>query len=116
MSLGRQTRRDPDDALAPRSLLRPYRTTWAGETFVESFEAQIALSEDRPAFISRRDIMALIPDNIKLFIMHTDPRAQIDGFQELFVLLNNDPNRTTLRRLIEAYFNDSPPLRGHLSQ
>jgi hypothetical protein len=117
MSLGKRSRRKSDDGPPPRSVSPPGpQTTWAEETFVSVDEAKIALSEDRPAFVSHADIMELIPIHISWHIIHSDSVAQIRGFQELFILLNNDPNTSTLRRLIEAHFNDSPPLRGHLSQ
>jgi len=108
MALGKRPRSDSHDAPAPHSLLsRSPPTTWTEETFIESDQAQTELSQDRPAFISRNDIMALIPRDIKLHIVHSDAIAQIRGFKELFVLLNNDYNATSLRRLIVAYFNDS---------
>jgi hypothetical protein len=116
MSLGKQPRHDSDGAPAPRALARPYRTTWAEETFIDSDQAQNELSSDRPAFILRKDIMALIPSDIKRHIIHPDAIAQIRGFTDLFIFLNNDYNATSLRPLIETYFNDSTPLRGNLSQ
>jgi hypothetical protein len=95
----------------------PYHsgTNWTEETFINSDEAEAALCEDRARFILRRDIMAIIPGHIKKRMIHSDVNAHIQGFQELFVHLNTDrPLR--LRELVEAYFNDCPPLREHLSQ
>jgi hypothetical protein len=94
----------------------PYRSTWTDETFIKSDDAEAALCEDRSVFILRNDIMALIPRQIKKHMIHSDSKAHIHGFQELFVYLNKDRSPTRLRQLIYAYFNDSPPLRGNLSQ
>ena len=67
--------------------------------------------------MKRSDIMALIPSHIKKRMIHSDANAHIQGFQELFVYLNNkDQCPTRLRDLVKAYFNDCPPLRGHLGQ
>jgi hypothetical protein len=117
--MGRRNRRRNvlESTPAPPLVLPPApRTTWAEETFIAPHEAETALSEDRQAFLSCRDIMGLIPRKISRHLVHSDPRAQIEGFQELFILLNNDPNAKALRQLIVSYFNNSPPLRGHLSQ
>ena len=94
----------------------PRQAAWTDETFIKSNEAEASLCEDRPAFVLRNDIMALIPNHIKKHIIHSNANAQILGFQELFVYLNKDRSPARLRQLISAYFNDSPPLRGHLSQ
>jgi hypothetical protein len=92
----------------------PYRVTWTEETFIKSDDAEAALCGDRSAFVLRNDIMVLIPSRIKKHMIHSDSMAHIHGFEELFVYLNQRPNR--LRQLVVAYFNDCPPLRGHLSQ
>src|SRR3984885_4960253 len=94
----------------------PYRITWTDEIFKKSDDAEASLCEDRSAFVLRNDIMALIPTRITKFMNHSGPEAQIRGFQELFLYLNKDPSPAQLRQLIQAYFNDSPSLRGHLSQ
>ena len=103
-------------SISPLRSPDPYRSDWTEETFVNSVEAETALCEDRSAFVLRNDIMALIPDNIKKYMIHSDTIAHIRGFQELFVYLNKGRNPTRLRQLLEAYFNNCPPLRGHLSQ
>jgi hypothetical protein len=95
---------------------RPYQANWSEETFIKSDEAEAALCADRFAFVLRNDIMVLIPDHIKKRIIHPDANVHIHGFQELFVYLNKDRGVTVLRQLIEAYFNDSAPFHGHLSQ
>ena len=103
----------------PRSPSRspsPRRSTWTEETFIDSDDAEAALCEDRCAFVLRNDIMGLIPSHIKKRLIHSDVNAHIRGFQELFVHLNKNRPPHRLRQLIEAYFNDSPPLRGNLSQ
>jgi len=84
--------------------------------FIDSDEAEAALAEDRSAFVRRYDIMALVPSHIKKCMIHSDAIAQIRGFQDLFVYLNKDSSPRQLRRLVEAYFMDCPPLRGYLSQ
>jgi hypothetical protein len=94
----------------------PYRANWIEETFMASDEAEAALCEDRSAFVLRNDIMALVPNRIKKYMIHSDSKAHIHGFQELFVYLNKDQSPIRLRQLIEAYFNHCPPLHGHLSQ
>lgn len=49
-------------------------------------------------------------------IVHSGDIAQIEGFRELFILLNTDPGADELRQLIVTYFNNSPSLQGHLGQ
>lgn len=92
-----------------------YHSPWTVRTFVDSYNAEAALCADRPVFVSRRHIMELIPEKIMKYIDHSDVNAHITGFQELFLYLNTRRPRP-LRRLIEAYFRDTPYLRGHLSQ
>ena len=99
---------------SPSPVLR--QTNWADDTFIDSEEAEIALCSDRFSFRVRSDIMAFIPSDIRKHINHPDPSAHILGFQKLFVHLNNDRGSMRLRQTIEDYFNNSPPLRGHLSQ
>jgi len=98
--------------------LSPYdsQTDWTKETFINSDEAEAALCEDRSRFILRNDIMAIIPGHIKKCMNHSNVNAHIQGFQELFVHLNKGRPLKRLRELVEAYFNDCPSLRGHLSQ
>jgi hypothetical protein len=66
--------------------------------------------------VLHNDIMTLIPTRITKYMIHSDSKAQVHGFEELFLYLNKDPSPASLRHLIHAYFNDSPSLRGHLSQ
>ena len=94
----------------------PHRTNWVDDTFISRGEAEAALCNDRPSFVVRDDIMTLVPDYITACMIHPDPRAQISGFRELFIYLNKNRSSTRLRRMIEDYFDNSPPLRGHLSQ
>jgi len=98
--------------------LSPYdsRTNWTEETFIDSDEAEDALCHDRAGFILRNDIMAIIPSHIRKRMIHPDVNAHIQGFQELFVHLNKGRPPKRLRELVETYFNDCLPLRGHLSQ
>ena len=74
------------------------------------------LSTDRPRFILRKDMMTLIPSNIKKRIIHPGDNGQIQGFQELFVHLERSSAADELRALIVEYFMRSPQLRAHLSQ
>ena len=60
--------------------------------------------------------MDLIPDEIKKQIVHAGDTAQIKGFQELFVYLNDKGSAKKLCRLVAFYFKDSPVLSGHLSE
>ena len=104
----------------PRTSPSPYpsprRTSWADDTFVSSDEAEDALCNDRSSLVVRDDIMTLVPSHIKRRMNHSDPSAHISGFQELFIYLNKDRSSTRLRQMVEDYFDNSPPLRGHLSQ
>ena len=90
--------------------------SWIETTFIDGENAEIDLSDDRPAFIQRKDIMTLIPGRIRKHIVHQGDNGQIEGFQELFVHLERSPAAEDLRRLIVDYFARSPALRGHLSQ
>ena len=108
----RDTRRGRQPSLSPYDS----RTNWTEETFINSDDAEAALCRDRSGFILRNDIMAIIPGDIKKRMIHPDVNAHIQGFQELFVHLNKGHPLKRLRELVEAYFNDCPPLRGHLSQ
>ena len=105
----------PSSSCPPRS-----RPKWTEETFINSDEALAALSEDLSVFMQRHDITMHIPPRIQKFMYFasrgcTDFRA-IVGFQDLFCHLDSERCPTLLRELIKAYFNDSPPLREHLSQ
>ena len=93
-----------------------HQTNWADDTFINSDEAEAALCNDRPSFVVRRDIMALVPSHIKRRMIHPDPSAHIPGFRELFIYLNNNQSSMRLRQMIEDYFDNSLPLRGNLSQ
>ena len=106
----------PKNLLSRSRSSSPYQVTWTNEIFKKSDEAEASLCEDRSVFVLRNDIMALIPRHITRYMIHSAPEAHIRGFQELFLYLNKDPSPTRLRQLIHAYFNDSPSLRGHLSQ
>ena len=94
----------------------PRRTNWADDTFISSIEAQAALCNDRSSFVVRDDIMTLVPGHIKGRMNHSDPIAHTSGFQKLFIHLNKNRSSTRLRQMIEDYFDNSPPLREHLSQ
>ena len=89
---------------------------WTDETFVHCDEACDALCADRPGFISQTPIMEYLPPDIKANMRHSDPRAHIPGFSELFVHLNKTSCPQPLRRLVKTYFYNNPPLREHLSQ
>jgi hypothetical protein len=83
---------------------------------VDSEDAEGALCSDRPNFIKSREILKLIPGKIRKRITHLGDNAQIEGFQELFIYLNQNPGPKILRRLVVAYFHDTLHLRAHLSQ
>jgi len=65
------------------------RPNWIERTFIKSDEAEDALCRDRPALYCAKTFWILSPHH-------------------------EDPNLARLRELIEAYFNDWPPLRAHL--
>ena len=89
--------------------------SWTTTTFVDGVDAEADLSQDRAKFLKRRDIMVLIPRHIKRFIIHPGDNGQIRGFEELFVYLEITSAASELRRLVEAYFAESPALQLHLS-
>ena len=84
--------------------------------FRSSYCAQVALSVDRPSFVQRQDIMALIPSYIRRRLLYPGDIPRIEGFQELFMFFNTDPGPAALHRQIIAYFEGSPVLRNQLSQ
>ena len=94
----------------------PRRTSWADDTFISSDEAETALCNDRSSFVVRGDIMTLVPGQIKKLMNNYESTAHIFGFRELFIHLNNNQSSMPLRQMIEDYFNESPSLRGNLSQ
>ena len=94
----------------------PHRRSWADDTFLSGDDAEDALCNDRSSFVVRDDIMTLVPGHIKRRMNHSDPSAHISGFQELFIYLNKNESSARLRQRIEDYFDNSPPLREHLSQ
>jgi len=96
-----------------RPAVRP-GSSWIAETFVDGFDAEMDLCADRSGFIQRREIMGHIPNHIKRRIMSFSPESQIRGFEDLFVHLNTS-GADALRQLIITYFNNTVPLRGHLS-
>ena len=107
----------PSDGEASVSTHRPTTrqgSNWIAETFVDGISAEIDLCADRAGFIKRNDIMDHIPDHIKRRLMHPSPESQIRGFEDLFVFLNTS-GAETLRSLVIAYFDDTLPLRSHLS-
>jgi hypothetical protein len=75
-----------------------------------------ALCADRVKFVEQREIREATPEQIWTYIVHFDSSAQIKGFQELFVHINNDPNADNLRLLIHGYFANSESrwLKAHL--
>ena len=91
------------------------RLGWIAATFLDGEDAEMDLSMDRPKFLQRRDIMALIPKHIKRHITHSGDNGQIHGFQELFLYLEKSAAAMDLRQLVAAYFASSPELRSHLS-
>ena len=92
-----------------------YGPSWIETTFVDYDEAEDALCGDRSSFVVRNDIMELIPRNIGKRITHPGENAQIAGFHDLFIFLNDQSSPQELRQLVIAYFRGSPYLCGHLS-
>ena len=60
--------------------------------------------------------MAYLPADIRWHILHPGVDAQIQGFQDLFILLDSDPAPDSLRATVVAYFNRTPRLREHLRE
>ena len=89
--------------------------SWIAETFVDVSSAEMDLCADRSEFIRRREIMDHIPSHIKKRIMNPSSESQIRGFEDLFLYLDS-LGADVLRQLVVSYFNDTVPLRGHLSQ
>jgi len=107
------------NASSSRHAVTPFpsrRPSWTERTFVASDEAEAALCSDRPEFIKRKEILNLVPERIKKRIIHTGDNAQIKGFEELFIYLNENPGQKKLRQLIISYFKSSPSLHELLSQ
>jgi len=92
----------------------PSRPVWTADVFRNSDDARVELSIHRAGFLQRRDIMALIPSHIRRRIRHPEGVARVEGFQDLLILLNLDPDAEQLRRLIIDYFKSSPTLRVQL--
>lgn len=84
--------------------------------FHNSEGAEVELCADRTSFSEEHQILALLPRDIRMRIVNPGDIAQIEGFRELFIHLNTDPDADELRRRIFIYFKDSPSLRGNLSQ
>ena len=87
---------------------------WVAETFVDGLQAEIALCRDRSDFIKQQRVMEYIPSRIIKHIMNPDPNSQIEGFDQLFNLLDTQAEGD-LRRLVAKFFYDTLPLRYHLS-
>ena len=90
-------------------------SVWTVDAFVDSDDAEAALCANRTAFV-QRDVKTLIPSHIWKQIAHPGDITQNVGFQKLFLILNTNPAADGLRQLVVDYFNDSPPLRAHLSE
>ena len=82
--------------------------------FHNSDNAEVDLCADRARFVQQHDIMALIPNGVKMRILHPGDNAQIEGFRELFVVLNTNRDAHELRQLLVDYFKNSSVLQGHL--
>jgi len=87
---------------------------WTSQIFKDSDNAEDALCADRAGLVKHDEIRALIPRRIWTHIIHSESSAQIKGVEDLFIHLNTDPNADGLRRLINDYFVNSPPLTAHL--
>jgi len=71
--------------------------SWTEITFIDSFELEMDLCADRARFLLRRDIMKLIPRDIKKRIAHHSAEAHVTGFEQLFEHTTSQPN------LVSAY-------------
>lgn len=91
------------------------RLGWTADIFDNSDDAEADLCADRAAFVMQAEIQPLIPRDIWMRLIHSGDNAQIEGFRELFIHLNTDPDADELRRLIMTYFKNTPALQGHLS-
>ena len=97
------------DRSAPRQ-----ESGWIAETFVDGLHAEIALCNDRSDFIRQQRVMKYIPSRIIKHIMNPNPNSQIEGFDQLFNLLDTQVEGV-LHRLVAKFFYDTLPLRSHLS-
>jgi len=92
----------------------PQLPGWTAGAFVDIEAAERHLSADRARFIKRNDIMSLIPIHVQKRLFHPGDIAQIEGFHQLFTLLNAAPDTAELRELVVDYFVMDPTLRVHL--
>ena len=95
-------------------LLSALMRGWTSQIFKDSDNAEDALCADRAGLVKHDEIRALIPRRIWTHIIHSESSAQIKGVEDLFIHLNTDLNADGLRRLINDYFANSPPLSAHL--
>ena len=72
-----------------------YRPGWTTEVFRDNEKAQTAFS-DLPSFLQRQDILALVPSHIRRRLRHSGDSAQLMGTEELFNLLDSDPDAEAL--------------------
>ena len=103
-----------DDELETTNRSARQESGWVAETFVDGLQAEIALCSDRSDFIKQQRVMKYIPSRIVKRIMNPDPNSQIEGFDQLFNLLDTQ-GEGDLRRLVAKFFYDTLPLRSHLS-
>jgi hypothetical protein len=89
---------------------------WTSQVFHDSVAAETALSSEWGRFVEQDDFRRLIPEDIWRHISHLHVLARIQGFRDLFILLNTDPKVNDLRRNIFYYFVKLPVLRDYLSK
>ena len=92
-----------------------YRPVWTAEVFYDNEDAEIALGSDLRFFLNQQDILALVPSHIRRLLCHPERSTHLEGAQELFILLDLDPDAEALRQLVIGYFEGSPELRRYLS-
>ena len=88
---------------------------WLADTFVNSDDAEAALCADRSGFL-RNVRLALIPLDIRRYIIYPGDVAHVEGFRELFNYLNTNPTANHLRQHVVNYFNDQTFLRDYLHE
>jgi len=89
-------------------------TGWAAQTFHDVEEAQIALANEREAFLERKDIMILLPQDIRRHLYFKGDNAQVKAFQDLFVHLGRSSTTDDLHKKVSGFFSATPALKSRL--
>ena len=91
-----------------------HRSGWLNDTFIDPCNAETALVDDRPRFLSREGAERLTPRHIWQLIRPDREVAQVYGFARLFEYLDDCRPANELRQLVMDHFIHTPYLEGHL--